>query len=67
MHLIEIDVVGLEPSEAPFTRLPDPLTPAAPHRGIALIHGHAELGGDDHLLASAAQRLPEELFRPTGT
>jgi hypothetical protein len=55
VHLIEVDVVGLEPPQARFT---------GPHyvqaRGSdivrAVIHPVREFGGDDRLVAAADQR-----------
>ena len=53
VHLIEVDVVGLQSTQRSFARVPD--VPRRQERVVGPVaHRAVELGGDDHLLAPAA-------------
>jgi hypothetical protein len=57
VQLVEVDPVGAQPAQAVLDGLLDPLPPGAALRRVVadLV---AELGGDDGLVAAAAERAP---------
>ena len=62
MELIEVDPVGLEPSQARLHRRHDI---AARGTGLVgfVVHRHAEFGGEHDVLAARTQYLTKLLFR----
>ncbi len=62
MDLVEIDVIGLEAAERALDGLDDP----APRIALLvriLAHGAMHLGGEHDLVATAFQRLADDLLR----
>jgi hypothetical protein len=59
VHLVEVDVVGVQALEAVLHRLDD-VPPGAAPQVLALAHGVGELGGQDRLVPLALQRLAQE-------
>jgi hypothetical protein len=58
VHLVEVDVVGLQPAQRGLDR-PDDVAPRATGTevvAVAPLHAHAELGGQHDLVAAALER-----------
>ena len=64
MDLVEVDVIGAEPAQAGLDGLAyvAPRGARAPVGTVASLHVHAELGGYDHVAATAPQRPAQQLF-----
>src|SRR3989304_4888957 len=65
MHLVEVDVVGLQSSQAAFTRLADVIGRQTPLIGT-FAHLSIDLCGEDNPLppaSSLSQPAPDDLFR----
>jgi hypothetical protein len=68
VDLVEVDTVGAEPSEGGLDGLPDVAagSPGAAVGAEVAVQVAAELGGDDGLVAAAAEGGAEHLFRVAG-
>jgi hypothetical protein len=63
VHLVQVDVVGPEPSQRVLDRADDPTARAAAHVGVLGVHRHEELGREEHLIPTALERLTDDLLR----
>jgi hypothetical protein len=62
VHLVQVDVAGIQPPEAGFDLAHDRAARAT--RLVDLFcHGQAELGGQDDIVAAAFQRLADDGLR----
>ena len=61
MDLVEVDVVGAEPSEACLDRV---LGVFAAEAVIGGSHAVVDLGGEDDVVSLALDGFPDNLFRP---
>jgi hypothetical protein len=65
VHLVEVEVIGVEPAQRVLHRLHDvPARSAAPVGPLA--HGHEEFGREHHVVAAALQGLPDDLLGAAG-
>ena len=62
VHLVQVDVVGLQAAQAVLHLADDPAARVAAHVGV-LAHRAVRLGGQHHLVAAAAQGLADDLLR----
>ena len=62
VHLVQVDVVGLQPAQAVLDLADDPAARVAAHVGI-LAHLAVRLGGQHHVVPAAAQGLADDLLR----
>jgi hypothetical protein len=66
VHLVEVDVVGAQAPQGVLDRAHDPVAGTAAPVGVVLVHRHEELGGQEHVLAPALERLADDLLRDAG-
>ena len=59
MHLIQIDVVGVQPAKTVLTGLDHPASRAASMVAVST-HRVEALGGHDNVIATACQRLADD-------
>ena len=63
VQIVQVDPVRLQPPEAALDRRQN-VAPRPALESSRLVHRHAELGGEDDILAPRAQDFPEDCFRP---